>query len=418
MDELDALRLLAADPTEETTAEGRALLEAEARGPARRRARRFSLPRPALFTGFGLTLAGAAAAVAVMMSSGTATPRAPGAHGGGPLADGAFMDVAAKADLLPTGRYWYSDEIQGQSYMQRPKTGPYAIIGAHSEILQYVGAKRKDGSAFWGRDLAARPATPEDEAAWKRAGSPSSFRVWSNDHYYVYRSKPTAWVKDSGGQDSGGRFPRLGPRPQKEMGKPLPTMTVEDFAKLPTDPSTLAGILFPKLTGMNAIDPLSLDTMTQEQVLKYRAHPDRIPPREMSPWQKVLAAGDALKDMPLPPKVRSGLMRALAMQPGVHTVKNVRDPLGREGVALRADPEKRTRTGEFGTPKNEQGTYKDQEELIFDPKTGALLSQQLILAEPGGPYAARKPGSVIFYWIVRSGGWTNSKPTPTAKLPF
>ncbi|WP_034484569.1 hypothetical protein [Actinomadura oligospora] len=414
MDELDALRMLAADPTEESVAAGRVRLEAETRGPARRRGRPFSMPRLTLFTGFGLTLVGAGAAAAVMMASGTATPRAPGTPSG---ADGTFMEVAAKADLLPSGRYWYSDQIQGQSYMQRPKTGPYAIFGAHSETYRFVGAQKKDGSGFWGRDLPSRPASPEDEAAWRRAGSPSSFRVWSNDHYYVYRDKATPWVNDQAGQGAGGEFTGFGFREKRAAGEKT-TMTVADFAALPTDPSVLAKRMFPRLTGRAALDPLALDTMSQEQLRKLLENTASIPPRDMTPREKIFEAGSALKDSPLPPKVRAALMRALAAQPGIRTVKNTQDPLGRPGVALVADPVKRTVTGEYGTPKNEQGTYSESEELVFNEKTGELLSQQNVLVEPGGPYVARKAGSVLSYWIVRSGGWTNTKPHPPVKLPF
>ncbi|MEV4256859.1 hypothetical protein AB0J52_27165 [Spirillospora sp. NPDC049652] len=420
MDDLDALGMLAANPTEGSVAAGRARLETEARGaahgPARRPARRrLSPPRLTLFTGFGLTLAGAAAAVAVMMSSGTATPRAPGAHGG---ADGSFLEVAAKADLLPSGRYWYSDEIQGQSYMQRPASGAYAIIGAHSETYQYVGAKREDGSGFWGRDLPSRPASPEDAAGWKRAGSPSSFRVWSNDHYWTYTTKATAWEYDPAGRGRGGQFPGLGPdRKSAAAGKNKP-MSAADFASLPTDPSVLAKMLFPRLTGFEALDPLALDDMPQAELYRLKQNPGSIPPRDLTPREKIFTAGSALKDMPLPPKVRAGLMRALAAQPGIRTVKNVRDPLGREGVALVAAPVTRKVTAEYGAPRNEQGTYSEQEELVFDAKTGALLSQQNVLATPGGPYAARKTGAVLSYWIVRSGGWTDAKPKPPAGLPF
>ncbi|RFU39737.1 hypothetical protein DZF91_20690 [Actinomadura logoneensis] len=420
MDELEALTALAANPAPQTVASGRARLEAEARraagAPARLSGRRrFLPPRATLFTGFGLTLAGAAA-VAVL-TSGTATPRAPGGPGAPGGTDGSFLEVAAKADLLPSGRYWYSDEIQGQSYMQRPKSGPYAIIGAHSETYQYVGAQRKDGSGFWGRDLPSRPASAGDAAAWRRAGSPSSFRVWSNDHHWTYTTKATAWEDDPAGRGMGGRFPGLGPdRKSATTGKK--SMTVEGFAALPTDPAALAELLFPKMTGFDALDPLGANRMPKEEMLRLKQNPGSIPPRDMTPREKISAGGTALKDMPLPPKVRSGLMRALAAQPGVHTVKNVRDPLGREGVALVADPVTRTVTGEYGTPKVEQGTYSEQEELVFDPKTGALLSQQNVLARPGGPYAARKPGAVLSYWIVRSGGWTDAEPTPPAKLPF
>jgi hypothetical protein len=55
-----------------------------------------------------------------------------------------------------------------------------------------VGPLRTDSDAFYMRDLGAHPLTPADRAAWRKAGSPSTWRVWSNDHYATLSSKPGA----------------------------------------------------------------------------------------------------------------------------------------------------------------------------------------------------------------------------------
>jgi hypothetical protein len=111
-------------------------------------------------------------------------------------------------------------------------------------------------------------------------------------------------------------------------------------------------------------------------------------------------------------------MRALATQPGVRAIGHDTDPLGRRGVALASDDRAVTVTGEYGAPKAEQGAYRSRSVIIFDERTGALLSHQEELTRPGGPYADKKPGFVIDYWTERSAKWTDTKPTPPAERPF
>ncbi|MFC4912433.1 hypothetical protein [Actinomadura gamaensis] len=392
MDEIDALiRPLAADPGEESFAAGRARLLAEVDGSAPVRRRRFPVPKFALFSGLGLTLAGATAAVAVLVSSGTATPRAPG--GAGAPADGGFLQVAAKADLLPSGKFWHVDEVSGTIYVLRPASGAsYTIFGAQTESFHFTSARPKGGEGFLSRELPARPAAAQDDAAWKRAGSPTSFRVWSNDHYFTYSAtRTTPWSDDSAGEQ-GGTFPGTSADPAGRRS----TMTAEQVAALPHAPDALAKIFF-----------------VDDPKVRYAPGTGRL-----TPARKLATAGRALKNMPLSPKTRAGLMRALAKQPGIETVQRVTDPLRRTGIALAAQPETVTRTAEYGAPKQEQGTFTERRELVFNPDTGELLATMTVLVRPGGPYAALKPGAVIDYFAVRSSGWTDAKPNPPAGLPF
>ncbi|RMI47348.1 CU044_5270 family protein, partial [Actinomadura harenae] len=358
-------------------------------------------PRRRLFGGWrlklgvGLLAAGTAAAAVIVMTgqdgpSGKATPPlAQGGHG--------FTEVAAKAELAPTGRYWFSDDVSGQAYVMRPKTGAYAIFGAQTESHITTDTGAKATTTYMERDLPARPATKEDEAAWRRAGSPSSLRVWSNDHYWTYTTQAKPWSGGETDSMKGGKF----------YGPSGTLLSKEEFATLPTDPSALANAFFSnKGWGGHPLAP----------ALKKKF--DLKPPGKMTPRQKLFEAGGAIRNMPLPPKVRAGLMRALAAQPGIQTVKDAVDPLGRRGIALAAAPESVTWTAEYGAPKAEQGTFVGRDELVFDPKTGELLSEQTVLTTPGGAYAQLKPGTVLNYWILRQSGWTDTKPQPPADLPF
>jgi hypothetical protein len=144
-------------------------------------------------------------------------------------------------------------------------------------------------------------------------------------------------------------------------------------------------------------------------------HTEQVDSRK--PLAKISAAAAFLRS-PVPPKARAGMIRALADQQGISAIGPATDPLGRPGVAMASDEEAVTATGEYGGPKADRGTYRARQVIIFDERTGALLSSQEELTKPGGPYSEMKPGFVINYSACRSAKWTDAKPTPPPGLPF
>ncbi|MEV4005568.1 CU044_5270 family protein [Actinomadura sp. NPDC049753] len=395
-------RLLGEPPPPSAEASARALArleEAMAPGgrhvrPSRAGRRRFGRP---LQLGAGLVAAGAAAAVAIV-ATGQGSPGSPPGPppGSVDLNKQAVLVAADRAAEQPTGNYWSAERISGQAYVVRAKTGTYAIFGAHSETFHWAGARKGMGEAYYDRDLPARPQTPRDEALWRRAGSPSSIRVWSGDAYHTYTTKATKWRVNGPnvGVDpkGGGSFYGLG-----SGGASL-----GDLQNLPTDPAELAGILSPAEM-KRAMNPKASGGKKLKEGV--------IPRLQMRRTSTLLSA-------PVSSKVRSGLIKALAAQPGIRAIGRVTDPLGRRGVALATPDWAITETGEFGTPKAQQGTYRSRNVIVFDERTGALLALEDQLTEPGGPYAEMKPGFVISYEADRSPRWTDAKPKPPAELPF
>ncbi|GAA2130219.1 hypothetical protein [Actinomadura napierensis] len=433
IDELDGVRRLLAEPpgpSSEASEKAFGMLADEMSGGRRVRApgaRRRMRSRWPLGLGAGLVTVGAAATVAVV-ATGQGAPEPPKAPSGVDLNKQAVLAAAAKAELMPTGKYWYTDQIHGLSYIVRPKTGAYAIVGAHSETFEWTGAKTGTGEAFFGRDLPARPPTPKDEALWRKAGSPSKFRVWSNDHYSTYDRRSTPWKADHPDAKGGGSWFHAGG-----------DIAVKDLQNLPTDPERLAARF------LDRASPLEL----RKKALERQAESMRRAPVPGDPKRraerargieklqskiaeigaqiakepdgsraKVLNAERLMMDLPLPPAVRAGLMRALAAQPGVRAIGPVVDGLGRRGTALAAADTTTEVTGELGDPAAEQGSYTSHQEIIFDPATGELLGSRSVLTRPGGAYRSQAPGFVIDYWLVRSSGWTDARPKPPAKLPF
>ncbi|GAA1859508.1 CU044_5270 family protein [Actinomadura bangladeshensis] len=383
MDELQAIREAYGEPEPPTLREMTETRALVIGGSPRRRVRlgwRFRI-------GLGAVAAGAAVAVAVTVT-GTGAPAPPPATVD--LGREAVLAAAAKAAAQPVGKYWFSDQISGQSYIVRAGTGDYAIVGAHSEMFGWTGAEPGMGQALHARDIPARPLTKRDAELWRKAGSPSKFRVWSNDHYYTYDRSTSKWDSDAPDARAGGRFFVQG------TGREL---TLDEVQRLPGDPAALAEMFYKPRTPKDGarVGPLS---------------------RLGTPGAKLGVTARLLEDVPLPPRVRAGLMRALAAQPGVRSVGAATDPLGRTGVALVADDAPSTVDGTYGAPPEERGTYRSRSELLFDRATGELLAEQRVLTEPGGAYRDREPGFVINYWIVRASGWTDAEPKPPAKPPF
>jgi hypothetical protein len=395
-------RLLGEPPPPSAEASARALARLEdamAPGgkrvrPSRTGRRRFGRP---VQLGAGLVAAGVAAAVAIVVT-GQGSPGSPPDAPPGALDLGrqAVLVAADKAAEQPTGNYWSAERISGQAYVVRARTGTYAIFGAHDETFNWAGARKGMGEAYYARDLPARPQTPEDEALWRKAGSPSAIRVWSNDHYFTYTTRASRWRSEG---------PEVGI--DREGGGTFLDKSVEELRNLPTDPAKLAEMF---------LDDDAMSMAVGRDPKRAKAEKLRLGPGQLATL-KIMRVS-ALLGTPIPPKVRSGLMRALAAQPGVHAIGRVTDPLGRRGVALASDDRAVTVTGEYGGPKAEQGTYRARQTIVFDERTGALLSRQYVLTQPGGPYTQMKPGFVIEYQAVRGAGWTDARPKPPAELPF
>lgn len=357
------------------------------------------------FLAAGLAVTGGASVTAMVLAvSGGGHPLPSRTAPLPPNEKSAFLIAADNAALQPTGRFWYTDQIAGQSYLV--KAG-YAITGAHSETFVRTSVGSGGGNLFYGRDLPARPLTAEDTAAWRKAGSPSSFRVWSNDHYSTYTTKAGSWKADTAAAGAGGRFYLPGNTPDSGL-------TARQLRNLPTDPATLAKMLF---TPPKRVTDLAAEHPELAAVTASRNGPART----------VQLASESFT-APLPPKVHAGLMRAIETQPGIKSLGVVTDPLGRRAVAVGTDlpevrPALKFKIAKRGAKPTVQTEWRDigygeRDELLFDEKTGAYLGEQTVLVTPGGKYRTRKPGFVIAYNLMRASGWADSKPAPPSALPF
>ncbi|WP_219501578.1 CU044_5270 family protein [Nonomuraea ceibae] len=289
MDDLSAVRELLAPPgpSRETVARGRDRLLTEIardrppRGahdrPARKRV------RAARWATFGLGLASAGAAVAVVLSS------APPVEAPPPDARTVLLAAATSAARQPAeGAWWGNKLIRGVRF--RDPGDRYTLEQTAAEETWLPTGKMTDPHWLVLRYLGVRPATPEDEAAWRADGSPTR---WSypygnggglgGDSYEVEAAPGEARSFEQ--EDVDWRL--------LTAGRPLTRM-----AELPATPEGLRALL----------GPGDRELMTN--------------------------LGSFVLEMPVPAGTRAAAYRLMASLPGVTAQGRVTDALGRTGEAI------------------------------------------------------------------------------------
>ncbi|GAB2450504.1 hypothetical protein GCM10027187_17690 [Streptosporangium sandarakinum] len=208
--------------------------------------------------------------------------------------DGAYWRVRTVTDLPvvdPTGRYLLRHRVSDETWLARRPGG--RSVRVH-------------------RDLGTRPATPEDEAAWRTAGSPRTWRYPADtrDMGYVFpkerlRSSPGAPVTtplSSASKGTGGTL----------LTKML---TWDELREVPDDAGRLRAYLEERIT--------------EELVRGNGGDPDL----RMEPvLQK--SCVDLIVQLPVTPEVRAAAYEILAALPGMRSEGEVTDPLGRTGQAV------------------------------------------------------------------------------------
>ncbi len=87
--------------------------------------------------------------------------------------------------------------------------------------------------------------------------------------------------------------------------------------------------------------------------------------------------GDLLREDPIPAKVRAALYLVAARIPGIQVLGRTHDGIGRPALAVALN----------------DTLYGERSELLFDPKTSALLGERSVVVKPPPKYHV-KPGTV------------------------
>ncbi|MGW0485522.1 CU044_5270 family protein [Nonomuraea sp. NPDC003214] len=330
---------------------------------------------------WGISLAGATAAVAaaavVVTGTGGAPPSAPDSVAQ-PAATATatatkvrlsarevLLAAAEKAGSQPDemGAWWHTSTMQRT--LHQVAEGGYTVVERQrSEGWTSSATGGEQGGTY--QSLGARPATPEDEAAWRRAGSPREFKV-------KVPGKPRAiTLSTSPRKPWGGFSPLVDGDKVFWLGR---NVTMKELRALPSDPGRLKAWLLRSYKGH--------DTESESV------------PMASDPWLYRVSTGLIL-DMPVTPEVRAAAFRMLADLDSVKVVENVTDAEGRQGAAVAV--EEKVKDGVMET------------RLIFDQETGRGLASESVVVKPGDAHAGHEPGTVVSTTTVLEAGWADSRP--------
>ncbi|MEV0232621.1 hypothetical protein [Nonomuraea sp. NPDC050786] len=282
--------------------------------------------RAARWSAVGVGLAAAAAAVAIAVAP-SVFPGAPATDHQVTGADGKgfLLVAAASVTAMPdAGAWWGSTEINGRQF--HDPSGQYVLRMSES-VETWIPADPEGRTWYRVMSQGIRPATPQDEAAWRADGSPTSWTYTTRSeagHTGVVRSAPgerRTWSTEDWD------FRIL------TAGRPLTKMS-----QVPDTPEGLKALF-------GGDDRTVIDT-----------------------------AARLLFFAPVTSRTRAAAYRLLASTPGVQAAGQVTDVLGRIGQAVEYE------SGEFAPP-NYRGPTRTR--LVIDPASGRPLSIEVRSAADG-----------------------------------
>ena len=336
--------------------------------PARGRSRKVR------WAAVGVGLLGAAAAVTIGVTS-IAPVKDPGslAVGRGALAQ-PTVTLSAKQILLAAatsvartradGEYWVQSGISAER--RREPGGRYMLERSYATEVWVAQAP---GKPTWriSQDLGAKPATPEDEKAWRAAGSPTR---WTFPGKTVTKAGRSFRTKDETLRSAPGEkeaFREDGEGTLGTIGDKA--MTRATLSELPTTPEGLRSHLEPIITGQSGTGPLDMDAELYQTGVFIIMH------------------------LPVSPEVRAAAYRMIAALPGVTAEGEVTDLLGRTGQAI-----SRPRT-------DAKGKVGGTDRLVVDTGTGEPLEVE----------SSNAGEDTRSYDVVKKAGWTDEAPELPAK---
>lgn len=349
MDDYQAVReLLPAPPlSPEVRRTGREQLNAafaQERLRRGRRAARWSA------LGVGLAAAAAAAAAAAIVIAQTAPPNVPAPHAAVTQTDGKrFLLVAAAsvAAVPDEGTWWGSTEIHGWQF--HDPSGRY-VLRESERVETWIPADPEGRTWYRYSPQGIHPATPQDEAAWRADGAPTSWTYDKRRQTGVLRSEPrTDLVRSEPGE-------RLTYSTENwdfrivTAGKPLTKL-----GQLPNTPEGLKALF-------GGDDRTTIDT-----------------------------AARLLFFAPVTSQTRAAAYRLLASTPGVQAAGQATDVLGRAGQAVEYE------SGEFAPPDHPGPT---RTRLVIDPASGRPLSIEVRSAD----------GLLLTFTAIQDSRWTDDNP--------
>jgi hypothetical protein len=285
--------------------------------------------------------------------------------------------VARAAPPPATGRYWVTPAVVGNFLKVGPAGDRYMIV-EEVGTQQWAAMSPRDFSPSIEQALSVQLASPADQRAWRRDGSPAKWPEVSQE---------TGLALPQGMASTGYMEP-------VSAGRGKPTTLDASLGSQPFQVGNKA---------------LSLS-----QLRALPADPARLKALIMSAWSRgqestdffLFQAVPAVLEMPVTPAVRSALYRMLAGLPGVRSLGTVRDVSGRRGAGVAV-------TGHYSDCGGERYTFSScvvQESLIIDRGTGLPLAEELRYVKVPSGQTWSGPDGLFSYEIFAGSHWTNVPP--------
>ncbi|GGO71903.1 CU044_5270 family protein [Nonomuraea cavernae] len=372
----DRARVLDEDLAGRASTAGADALLAEIVSLERVPARRRLLPSPGRAL---LGLAAATAAVAVVapaMSSDSTISVAPQpstsvSATAEPTARQILLAAAVAVEKAPaSGDYWRTATVD--RWMLTDPTRSYVLEGSRS--LETWLAKRPD-LEYWRiwQDLGVKPATPQDEAAWRAAGAPTSWRYPKNMKTENLFSVPSRPLEAAAGERTAERL--YGKWKGSAGDLAGEDMTWKEVRAIPSEPDKLRSYLEERIGRLE----LAGSEMGVEEARAYILLRDCV---------------GIISGLPASPEVRASAYRILASLPGIRAEGEMPDPLGRRGQTLSYQEE------------IEPGLFT-RVQLVVDPGTGLLLAE---VRTNTTKLANGRQAELRLSTSFQAIGWTNQRP--------
>ncbi|MFF5204581.1 hypothetical protein [Streptosporangium sp. NPDC000396] len=267
----------------------------------------------------------------------------------------AARSVAAPAE----GAYWHTKTLMKSIFPRYLGHGKNLYWVEQQKLLEtWISPDGKTWAGF--RELGARPKSTADEEAWRRDGSPSSWKETADGstlprHFSIEPGKGSVGpVKYGVGFHLAGRSP-----------------SYEQIQALPADPAKL-------------------------KALMERAAQDAKVPDDVRDGYVAEVMISLLHTVPAPKEVRAAAYRTLPTMSGVRALGKVKDSQGRTGEG-------------FSIDLQEKGKFAVTKLVIVDTATMQLLAEDMKTTIDGKVFPNKTSTSTLLQV-----GWTNDEPSVPA----
>ena len=280
----------------------------------------------------------------------------------------AAATAAAKAPA--SGSYWRTTMISGMD----------AVSPDHGYVIRRTSSKdqwlaRSPGGQSWWIDqyLGAKPLTGQDQAAWRKAGSPTRWTFPMDTTGYV--GVNSGEVVRAGAEEK--EASRLRGKWKNSGGALVKELTSwEEIRRIPSGDRELRAYLERRITARAKGD--------------YGKDPQ---------WRERALSGACMEivfGLPVSPAVRASAFRILAGMPEMKSLGKMKDPLGRMGEAI----------GYQVDPRPGRPAAYDVVQMI-DPLTGLPLAESSTTTVELSGGRTTKATSFVAYQRM---GWTDEEP--------